>query len=329
MTVLRLKVCTLLLLLQYYINTLLVWHQRLFREATLALSFATVNALIVKFISQYESSHRIGIESNPSKYNKINDDSSDTYTSVNRVVECWDAIARSVTINDFGNVAINTQHIVHFTPVNSARGDLAYLLYTTSRYMEKEQQTWSIEFVAETMYPFMLEVKVLKNPFDTKTYVTRIDQKYLRFLFLHCTLYTKIDLGYNESNKQIKPMFEHIVDELIYDNDSDTVIVRYIKKLELQLFNNNTISKNPIDSKFRMSDIEKSVRKTVIQSLTGNSLATSKFMAQNFIKEEVEEDDEAVEMEQVPETVKKGIGFLKSKVKLIQIVGDTRRMLQV
>jgi len=215
------------------------------------------------------------------------------------------------------------------TTVNSARGDLAYLLYSTSRYMEKEQETWSIEFVSETMYPFMLEVRVLKNPFDTKTYVTRIEQKYLRFLFLHCTLYTKIDLGYNENNKQIKPMFEHIVDELIYDNDSDTIIVRYIKKLELQLFNNNTISKNPIDSKFRMNEIEKSVRKTVIQSLTGNSLATSEFMEKNFIKEEAEEETAPVEVTPVPEKAKKGMGFLKSKVKIIQIVGDTRRMLQV
>lgn len=72
--------------------------------------------------------------------------------------------------------------------------------------MEKEKQTWTIEFVAETVYPFMLEVKVLKAPFDTKKYVTRIDQKYLRFLFLHCTLHTKID-RFAERNKQIKPIF--------------------------------------------------------------------------------------------------------------------------
>jgi len=196
--------------------------------------------------------------------------------------------------------------------------------------MEKEQQTWSIEFVSETAYPFMLEVKVQKSPFDTKIYVTRIDQKYLRFLFLYCTLHTKIDLGNAETNKQIKPMFEYIVDELIYDTDSDTIIVRYIKKLELQLFNNNTISKNPIDSKFKMNEIEKSVRQTVIQTLTGSKTATLAFIGHNFSKDEaIEEEDETTAEEDIPQQPKKGIRFLKSKVKLVQIVGETRRALQV
>jgi len=73
-----------------------------------------VNALILKFISQYDSSHRIGIESMPSKH--VHDDSTTYYTNPNLLIECWDAIARSVSLNDFGNLTLNTQHIVYFTP---------------------------------------------------------------------------------------------------------------------------------------------------------------------------------------------------------------------
>ena len=73
-----------------------------------------MNALILKFISQYDSSHRIGIESKPSKH--VDDDSITNYTNANLLIECWDAIARSVSVNDFGNLTLNTQHIVYFTP---------------------------------------------------------------------------------------------------------------------------------------------------------------------------------------------------------------------
>jgi len=73
-----------------------------------------VNALILKFISQYDSSHRIGIESKPSKH--VDDDIITNYTNANLLIECWDAIARSVSLNDFGNLTLNTQHIVYFTP---------------------------------------------------------------------------------------------------------------------------------------------------------------------------------------------------------------------
>lgn len=111
----EIKGITLLLYYDYVliITLSLVWNQRLFREATLAISFATVNALIVKFISQYESSHRIELASN-----RHDDDNSNNYTNMNRLTECWDAIARSVTLNDYGNVTISTQHIVYFTPGN-------------------------------------------------------------------------------------------------------------------------------------------------------------------------------------------------------------------
>ena len=73
-----------------------------------------MNALILKFISQYDSSHRIGIESKPSTY--VDDDSTTNYTNANLLIECWDAIARSVSLNDYGHLTLSTQHIVYFTP---------------------------------------------------------------------------------------------------------------------------------------------------------------------------------------------------------------------
>ena len=73
-----------------------------------------MNALILKFISQYDSSHRIGIESMPSKH--VHDDSTANYTNANLLIEFWDAMARSVSLTDFGHLTLNTQHIVYFIP---------------------------------------------------------------------------------------------------------------------------------------------------------------------------------------------------------------------